>query len=239
MTIQNILFDGEEGIIPNFINGPTPAGYGGAFLETKLTSLGLSATPFNFLSDDCRTAEDDVKSTMQSGPLVQAASMDYQGHFSLAFAQPLVSAQYTEQSYGVNATNNGTQIQGRIMLPLNIASDGGPVFVNAKQYNRILMRRKTRAKTEIESRVLKLRKAMRRPRGSGGRFLNTKSSMIEKSRCNGPTMEVTSHRQSSSDDPFRFDHRLHLSFHAAFQNVAASPAGIDFSMAVENNYVKV
>ncbi|KAL3622092.1 hypothetical protein CASFOL_033503 [Castilleja foliolosa] len=50
MTIQNVLFEGQEGIIPNFINGPTPAGYGGAFLETKLTSLGLSATPFNFLS---------------------------------------------------------------------------------------------------------------------------------------------------------------------------------------------
>lgn len=43
------------------------------------------------------------------------------------------------------------------MLPLNLASDEGPIFVNAKQYHGILRRRKTRAK-EMEKKALKPRK---------------------------------------------------------------------------------
>lgn len=43
------------------------------------------------------------------------------------------------------------------MLPLNLASDEGPIFVNAKQYHGILRRRKSRAK-EMEKKALKPRK---------------------------------------------------------------------------------
>lgn len=39
--------------------------------------------------------------------------------------------------------------QGRIMLPLNLTADEGPIYVNAKQYRGIIRRRQSRAKAAV------------------------------------------------------------------------------------------
>ncbi|KAI5669644.1 hypothetical protein M9H77_19497 [Catharanthus roseus] len=84
--------------------------------------------------------------------------------------------------------------QARVPIPLDCAEDV-PVYVNTKQFRAILRRRQMRAKLEAQNKIAKSRKpylhesrhihALKRPRGSGGRFLNAKQS--DKSKPSVPT----------------------------------------------------
>lgn len=100
------------------------------------------------------------------------------------------------------------------MLPFSVATEDGPIYVNPKQYHGILRRRKIRAKEGLQKRSAKdkpylhesrHRHACRRPRGAGGRFLNTKSlenenSEPEKKKTSGQQAFPSSQAHSSGSE---------------------------------------
>ncbi|KAJ0249690.1 Nuclear transcription factor Y subunit A-2 [Hirschfeldia incana] len=110
-------------------------------------------------------------------------------YLELGFSQPQIYTKYPcveQQYYGVLSPYGP---HSSVMLPLNMESEDGTIYVNSKQYHGIIRRRQSRAKAAavLDQNKLssKFRKpymhhsrhlhALRRPRGTGGRFLNTKS----------------------------------------------------------------
>lgn len=177
--------------------------------ENCLEKGNSNTIQFTVFPDNCKANNDGQKSP-QTVVALPTVLPEYRAQIEMGFGQPLICAKYPniDDCYGLFSTY-GSQIQGRVMLPMNMATDNGMIFVNPKQYNGILRRRKSRAKAELENRAIKKRKpymhlsrhlhALRRPRGSGGRFLNSgngKDGTVAKKSCDIPIFQPTGSQSS-------------------------------------------
>ncbi|XP_038705605.1 nuclear transcription factor Y subunit A-3-like isoform X2 [Tripterygium wilfordii] len=119
---------------------------------------------------------------------------------------------YHAESYGGVLATYGSQAMqfhhpqligmapSRVPLPLDLTANE-PIYVNAKQYGAIIRRRQYRAKLEAQNKLMKERKpylhesrhihAVKRARGSGGRFLNKKKLQESTPTSAGPELDVS------------------------------------------------
>ncbi|KAH9615185.1 hypothetical protein KSS87_008343 [Heliosperma pusillum] len=137
------------------------------------------------------TAHIDYNRTMAFMPY-PSVGPHFNGLLPTYGATPLIQ----NQIIGMNSA--------RIPLPVDISEDE-PIYVNAKQYHGILRRRQSRAKLEAQNKLTKARRpylhesrhlhAVKRVRGTGGRFLSTKKHQQSDS--------TSSHSHSNSNsNPF-------------------------------------
>ncbi|KAG4177862.1 hypothetical protein ERO13_A10G004000v2 [Gossypium hirsutum] len=144
-----------------------------------------SSSPATGLSPSAITTPNIPYTTSQHA--VAPATYPYPDPYYRSIFAPYDAQPYPLQPYGgqpmVHLQLMGIQQAG---VPLPSGAVEEPVFVNAKQYHGILRRRQSRAKAESENKAIKSRKpylhesrhlhALRRARGSGGRFLNSKKN---------------------------------------------------------------
>uniref|UniRef100_A0ACD5ZF69 Uncharacterized protein n=1 Tax=Avena sativa TaxID=4498 RepID=A0ACD5ZF69_AVESA len=139
-----------------------------------------------------KTVDDHMRSTLtfsNKHSLLASQNIEY-GQPMACISYPFSdSGSGVWAAYGSRAmfqpqmTGGGASTTARVPLPLELAADE-LIFVNPKQYHGILRRRQLRAKLEAKNKLTKNRKpylhesrhlhAMKRARGSGGRFLTAK-----------------------------------------------------------------
>ncbi|XP_012570383.3 nuclear transcription factor Y subunit A-10 [Cicer arietinum] len=193
--------------LSNYIDQLGPSKHLGRGVE-QLLDKGHT-NQFTIFPDDCKMLGDAQNHQATLSLQSSFAVTEPHNRFELGFNQSMICAKYPymDQFYGLFSTY-GPQISGRIMLPLSLASDDGPTYVNAKQYHGIIRRRQSRAKAVLQNKLIKRSKpymhesrhlhAMRRPRGCGGRFLNTKVSAIGNGKSGSEVKQKTGGLQLQS-----------------------------------------
>ncbi|XP_019154171.1 PREDICTED: nuclear transcription factor Y subunit A-3-like isoform X2 [Ipomoea nil] len=126
-------------------------------------------------------------------------------------------------------------VPARMPLPSECA-ESIPIYVNAKQYRAILRRREIRAKLEAENKVVKVRKAylhesrhvhaLKRARGSGGRFLN-KNELQQLKSAASPTHGKTNTSNQKGGGDISAGSQLQHSESGSWGTSSSTPSGSD------------
>ncbi|CAO2840251.1 unnamed protein product [Amaranthus hypochondriacus] len=158
----------------------------GSFGENDLNTRSMCFAQSGFIATHGKHEGDENKFTSSMGTpnyLLAPLQPDYNQAFpQFAVTFPDQHFSSVMSTYGPQAMMMGI-MPSRVPLPLDLSAPE-PIYVNAKQYHGILRRRQHRAKLEAQNKLAKNRKpylhesrhqhALKRVRGSGGRFLNLK-----------------------------------------------------------------
>lgn len=189
-----------------------------------MTSLVHDSSDGNGPDDQQQQIEPDnqsqghEKGNFQPGTAVQ--NPDYaipSNHLEMGHTMAPTAFPYMDPYYGSMIAYAGQPaihphlmgvLQPAVPLPSDAVEE--PVYVNAKQYHGIMRRRQSRAKADAENKLIKCRKpylhesrhlhALKRARGDGGRFLNSKPESNQQEGDPSNDLNVPSLENPSSKD---------------------------------------